>query len=481
MTWDNFGNVAEAQSGFPSIDGLSDGSALITMQTTDGGLSIERSQIFKDLGPGFGTFSRLDPGLVNGISQIWGRILATGNIANPVKWVLANSSGVTENSSTITGTTLVPPGIFSSWLNYESETAEQYCLALGPNGIIGNAYISQEGSNQGDVQFRESNDYGLSWGIPFTIFDANLNKDSLGAYRGISMVYLGNSPCVTFEVAHITPYYMTAPGIYPRLPSYIYFWSPAVNSGKAKKIAGTEYIPFYPNTGPEASYGAYTPLCRPAIGKTNSSQSNLLFIAMNAATSVTSADSNVYYATYFIESYNSGNTWLFPQRITPDTPLKDYRYVSISQTNAQNDAGRWNVQMIVQTHDYAGSFAPNLPPGPSDFVSMRVVTGFISEDITANIKDADITSKESFSLKENYPNPFNPATTIKFEIHKANRFTLEVFNVNGQKVATLINNELISPGIKEVTFDGSDLSSGIYFYTISAGEYKKTGRMFLVK
>ena len=234
-TWDNFGNVAEAQSGFPSIDGLSDGSALITMQTTYGGLSTERSQVFKDLGPGFGTFYRFDPGLVNGISQIWGRILATGSIVNPVKYILANSSNVTDNSSTITGTTLEPPGIFSSWLNYESETAEQYCLALGPNGIIGNAYISQERSNQGDVQFRESNDNGLSWGIPFTIFDADIIKDSLGAFRGISMVYLGNSPCITFEVAHITPCYMTAPGIYPRKPSYIYFWSPAVNSGKAKK------------------------------------------------------------------------------------------------------------------------------------------------------------------------------------------------------------------------------------------------------
>jgi len=112
---------------------------------------------------------------------------------------------------------------------------------------------------------------------------------------------------------------------------------------------------------------------------------------------------------------------------------------------------------------------------------MRVEIYGTSEDNTVNIKDDDKTSKESFSLKENYPNPFNPATTIKFEINKANRITLEVFNVNGQKVAILINNELISPGIKEVTFDGSDLSSGIYFYTLSAGEYKDTRRMLLIK
>jgi len=80
-----------------------------------------------------------------------------------------------------------PLSISGSWLNYESETAEQYCLALGPNGIIGNAYISQERSNQGDVQFRESNDNGLSWGIPFTIFDADIIKDSLGIFRELTM------------------------------------------------------------------------------------------------------------------------------------------------------------------------------------------------------------------------------------------------------------------------------------------------------
>ena len=357
LNWDNFGNVAEAQSGFPSIDGLSNGHAIITMQTTDGGIPTARSQVFVDLGPGYATFRRFDPGLVNGNSQIWGRILATGNITNPVKYILANSSNITDNASTTTGSSLVFPGSFSPWINYGSATAEQYCFALSEDEKIGNAFISKEVYNQGDVQFRESKDGGLTWSSVATIFDANIQADSLGAFRGISMVYLRNSPCVTFEVAHITPYYMTAPGIYPGKPSYIYFWSPAVNGGTARRIAGPENVPFYPNTGPEASYGGYTPLCRPAIGKANSSFSSMLFIAMNAATSSRASDSNVYYATYYIETYNSGNSWWFPERITPVTPLKDYRYVSMSHTNSLDDQGfRWNVQMTVQAHDYAGAF-----------------------------------------------------------------------------------------------------------------------------
>lgn len=148
--------------------------------------------------------------------------------------------------------------------------------------------------------FRESKDNGLTWSSVTTIFNSDITADSLGAFRGISMVYLRNSPCVKFEAAHITPYYMTdymtAPGKYPRKPSYIYFWSPAVNGGAASRIAGPENIPFYPNTGLEASYSRYTPLCRPAIGKADSPSSSILFLAMNATTSVTSADSNVYNA-----------------------------------------------------------------------------------------------------------------------------------------------------------------------------------------
>lgn len=289
------------------------------------------------------------------------------------------------------------------------------------------------------------------------------------------MVYLRNSPCVTFEAAHITPYYMTAPGIYPRKPSYIYFWSPAVNGGAAGRIAGPENIPFYPNTGPEASFGGYTPLCRPAIGKANSQSGSILFLAMNAATSVTSADSNVYYAAYFTFSPNGGAGWLTPERITPLTPLKDYRYVSISQRNSMNNAGdRWNVQMIVQAHDYAGTFAPNQPPGPSELLSMTAEVIYWSDDEIQN------PVKEDLSLM-NFPNPFNPSTSIRFEIERSSLVTLEVYNLSGKKIEVLINNEIIPPGKKEISFDGSGLSSGIYFYKLTAGDFTQTRRMLLIK
>lgn len=59
--------------------------------------------------------------------------------------------------------------------------------------------------------------------------------------------------------------------------------------------------------------------------------------------------------------------------------------------------------------------------------------------------------------------------------------TLKVYGVDGREVATLINNELIGAGTKEISFNGITLASGLYFYTLSAGDFKETKKMMLVK
>ena len=466
LTWDNFGNVAEALSGFPSIDGLSDGAALVTMHTTAGGVAAARSQVFADLGPGFGTFNRLDPGQNAGGDGIWGRIISTGSITNPNKYVLAAAQNAGLIAATINGTGLTPPGTFGPWQNYPSDNAEQYCLALGQDGRIGNAFISD--LNTGDVMFRESFNGGVTWTSPITIFDANVFADSLGAFRGITMVYLQNTPCVTFEVD-----YITETGYFPGVPSTIRFWNPTVNGGIPKIVASETNVPYAPNLGPQP--GVMTPICRPAIGKTNSATSQILFLAMNVATSVTAADSNTYYAIYFTWSANGGNSWTPPERITPATPLKDYRYVSMSHLNGPNETGtQWSVQMLVQTHDYAGAFAPAEPPGPADFVSMTLDIGFVGINQISN------TVPNSFSLEQNYPNPFNPVTNLEFGILDLGFVSLKVYDMLGKEITTLVN-EKLSPGKYKVEFDGSGLTSGVYFYRITAGEFTDTKRMLLIK
>ncbi|MBK8981849.1 MAG: T9SS type A sorting domain-containing protein [Ignavibacteria bacterium] len=87
---------------------------------------------------------------------------------------------------------------------------------------------------------------------------------------------------------------------------------------------------------------------------------------------------------------------------------------------------------------------------------------------------------EKFNLYNNYPNPFNPSTNIKFDIIKNDRVLLSVYNMLGEKVATLVDQNL-TPGSYNVDFNASSLSSGMYFYRLETQEFSETKRMALVK
>lgn len=86
----------------------------------------------------------------------------------------------------------------------------------------------------------------------------------------------------------------------------------------------------------------------------------------------------------------------------------------------------------------------------------------------------------TFSLSQNYPNPFNPTTTITYEIPHQNHVTLKVYNTLGQEITTLVNEEK-SQGRYETNFDASELSSGIYFYVLSTGDFVESKKMVLIR
>ena len=85
-----------------------------------------------------------------------------------------------------------------------------------------------------------------------------------------------------------------------------------------------------------------------------------------------------------------------------------------------------------------------------------------------------------YRLEQNYPNPFNPVTNLEFAISKTGYVTLKIYDVLGKEIRTLLN-EIKQPGIYKVEFDGSSLSSGIYFYTINTQGFTDTKRMVLLK
>jgi carboxypeptidase family protein/type IX secretion system substrate protein len=85
-----------------------------------------------------------------------------------------------------------------------------------------------------------------------------------------------------------------------------------------------------------------------------------------------------------------------------------------------------------------------------------------------------------YNLSQNFPNPFNPSTKIKFSISASSMVTLNVFNSAGQEVASLVNGQQ-SAGSYEIFFDASTLSSGVYFYKLTAGSFTETRKMTLIK
>ncbi|MCX6162114.1 MAG: T9SS type A sorting domain-containing protein, partial [Ignavibacteriae bacterium] len=87
---------------------------------------------------------------------------------------------------------------------------------------------------------------------------------------------------------------------------------------------------------------------------------------------------------------------------------------------------------------------------------------------------------QAFSLGQNYPNPFNPITNIKFNIAKSGNVRITVFDILGKEVAVLVN-EKLNPGAYKVDFNGSNFSSGVYFYRLTAGNYAAVKKFILLK
>ncbi len=114
--------------------------------------------------------------------------------------------------------------------------------------------------------------------------------------------------------------------------------------------------------------------------------------------------------------------------------------------------------------------------GLNEFFALKLSSNTDVQEKTLNNKN--------FSLSQNYPNPFNPTTKIKYSIpaglYNTEKVQLKVYDILGNEITTLVNNQQ-QPGNYEVTFKGTNLSSGIYFYTIRVGTFISTKKMVLLK
>ena len=108
---------------------------------------------------------------------------------------------------------------------------------------------------------------------------------------------------------------------------------------------------------------------------------------------------------------------------------------------------------------------------------------YVDPNAVSDVEQLDDQLPTEFILSQNYPNPCNPTTTIQYQISKSGVVSLKIYDVLGNEVATLVNEEK-QPGSYEVEFQSrssQQLASGIYFYQLRAGEFVQTKKMVLTK
>lgn len=170
----------------------------------------------------------------------------------------------------------------------------------------------------------------------------------------------------------------------------------------------------------------------------------------------TSSASN-FFDVFYIRTTNGGTNWSAETRITQSS-YGSHPQVAVSG-NAVHIMHRWRISSNNQHHIQYWRNPTGNPTGINN----------IGSEIPSD-----------FNLSQNYPNPFNPNTKIKLQIAKLSGVKLIVFDVSGRIVETLLNEQLY-PGIYEIDFSASGLSSGMYFYKLSADEFTSVKKMMLVK
>jgi hypothetical protein len=147
-----------------------------------------------------------------------------------------------------------------------------------------------------------------------------------------------------------------------------------------------------------------------------------------------------------------------------------------------NDGATWAIQYTAPAGGYT-HLTQSRTGGPM-FYACRDNGGISKGGLPVGIPPVSSITPDNFSLGQNYPNPFNPVTKINFDIPKSGAGSvpvrLSVYDETGRLVSVLVN-ESLAAGTYEVAFDASQVSSGVYYYTLQAGSFKESKKMSVVK
>lgn len=150
----------------------------------------------------------------------------------------------------------------------------------------------------------------------------------------------------------------------------------------------------------------------------------------------------------------------------PANPIEIAWYDTYPSGNSNQFAGCWGVFKF--------------PSGKIIASDMNTGLYILKMGTPFGIQTISSINPENFSLEQNYPNPFNPVTKFKFNIPVSGIVSLKIYDISGREVAEILNKPM-QPGTYEADWDASAFSSGVYFYSIQAGDYNSTKKMVLVK
>lgn len=463
VTWDPGAQVeATFASGFPCLT-VRDGNPLVAFHEA---ASPTSAKVYEDLVWGAGVFSTVGTVPNSPNTMVWPHLCVTTN--NNIVVVAAPNPGFTAQVTYYSGSTWSaeteltntggPSGNFSTeagpgssafvfGIDYNSAaTSGNRLWTTNNNGV---AFTLQTGANAPPDFLTDATD------TMYSFIDGGRD----GIYKGseIHLVYTVYANSAATIVGNTT--------WYPKCK--IIHWSPSTG---VDTVAGRYNMPNMTDT---ITQQLVTPLCQPSVGV----YGNLLYVTYTAylrGNTQTVDNGDVVNAGEIFITYSAdnGNTWSTPVNIT-NTPNREEKHSSVVRNFTLASGDSVGVYYIRDMK--AGGWVNNAAWGPAPVYGIYKKLG---GSVIGIKQESEVVNR--YELFQNYPNPFNPTTTITYYMQKNGNATLKVYNVLGDLVATLVDGYQ-TKGAKEISFDGTRLASGIYFYTISAGDFTQTKKMMLVK
>ncbi len=425
------------------------------------------SKVLVTVNPNNGSSSSINNG--NNGSASWN--LASSFPVNEIIWSLANDNSGDLLSGTIGGHLLKSDDNGTNWeiINKNMSVGFIWSITVNSSGKI---FV---GTEKGIYY---STDNGNSWDGP--VLSGNdvralaINGNSIFAGTWGNGVYKSTDNGTTWTKTNsgLSPYGLAVHALTVDSHSNIYagtfgggvYKSTDNGATWVKTNIGYQFIWGLAVTSDDvlyaATYGAG--VYRSTNGGDNWTQINNGLSAKFVYSVVVDASNNVYANTwtgdvYLLTSNKSGSA----EKGNVNSTMSSSKWTSIG-------LGGYGVSSLLIDPAESTVFA-----GTKNGMIYKLVSS-----TTGVKKETDIPVK--FALQQNYPNPFNPTTTIEFSIPKAGFYSLNVYNILGQKVATLINSNLNS-GYHKVQFNGSNMASGVYIYQLSGKNISIIKKMILMK